>query len=114
MNPRRPAAQSASGAHSSTLRDPLPNGSGKAGLGAIADESWNTGATSSKFPLGWRMSGSNGRPHALEECEVHKRHAHLDTMRHARPIRISEQLVSHVPACFKGCDLGMLARASRP
>src|SRR5262245_9888635 len=98
MNPRRPTPQSAGATHSSALCDPLPNGSGEAGLGTAADESRNAGATSGKVLLGWRMSGSNRRPQALEQHKIHKRHSYLDTVRHARPVSISEQLVAHVPA----------------
>src|SRR5262249_54792830 len=98
VNPGRPTPQSAGATHGSTLRDPLTNGSGKAGLGATSDEGRNAGATCRTFALGWRMHGSNRRSQALEQHKVPKRHSHLNTIRHARPIRISKQLVAHVPA----------------
>src|SRR5262245_66345203 len=98
VNPRRPAPQAAGDTGSFALRDPLPNGRGEAGLGATADKRRNAGATCGKLALVWRMSRSNRRPQALEQCKVHQRHSYLDPVRHARPVGVAEELVAHVPA----------------
>jgi hypothetical protein len=69
----RPAAQSA---WSVTLPigNPLTNRSGESGLCPFVNCRWNTIGTDRKVALAWWGFRRNGRPQALDQCEVDEWH----------------------------------------
>src|SRR5580704_7438090 len=52
------------------------------------------------------MRRSNSRPKRLNQCSVYIRDTNLEAVRHTCPISIAEQLIAHIPARLKGCNLG--------
>ena len=108
----RPAAQTALARQiGGVFAQPVAHRHRKAGLPARGDGvGERVGHRVRQLRLGWRVAAGQQGGERADHGDIGKRHADLDTMGHAGPVGIAQQLVAHIPVEFERGHDAALAR----